>query len=100
MGMIEIVYAAAANAGLLKECTWQPGDGSPLQTHMVGFAAPDEAVLGGLATSTEYAISYPASFFFGLAEDEMVRIEGSEYRVRNLRATADGTEIHAKLSRL
>ncbi len=29
MGLVEQVYAAATNAGLLRDCHWQPADGSP-----------------------------------------------------------------------
>ena len=39
MGIVEQIYASAGNAGLLRECRWQPSDGSPAQQHPVGFAA-------------------------------------------------------------
>ena len=49
IGLVEQVYAAALSAGLLRDCRWQPADGSPLQTHAVGFTAPDDTVFDGLA---------------------------------------------------
>ena len=98
--MIETLYAAAAHAGLLKSCRWIPPDGSPPQTHAVGFAAPDETLLDGMALGTAYAITYPAAFFAGLAVRDTVEIGGVAYRVRDLRAMGDGSEIQARLTRL
>lgn len=100
MGLVERVYAAAANAGLLRECHWQPGDGSPLQTHPVGFSAPDDTVFDGLAATTDYQITYPASVFRGLAARDTVEIDGAIYQVREVRAMGDGTELRVRLTRL
>ncbi|QCX47861.1 hypothetical protein [Ralstonia pseudosolanacearum] len=100
MGIVEALYTAAANAGLLKECTWRPSDGSPPQTPMVGFAAPDETLLDGLTVSTEYGMSYPATVLVGLGSRETVEIGGVRFHVRDVRAVGDGSEIRAKLSRL
>jgi len=99
MNIIEQIYASAASAGLLKECLWRPADGSPPQSHPVGFAAPDGTVLDGLALSTEYAISYPASVFTGLASRETVEIDGATFLVRDIRAVGDGSEMRATLTR-
>jgi hypothetical protein len=100
MGLVEQVYAAALSAGLLRDCRWQPVDGSPPQTHAVGFTAPDDTVLDGLAINTDYAITYPASVFVGLAVRELVEIDGVIYQVRDVRAIGDGTERRASLSQL
>jgi hypothetical protein len=100
MGLVEQVYAAATNAGLLKDCRWQPSGGSTAEQHPVGFAAPDDTILDGLALNTDYAITYPASVFVGLAAREVVEIDGVTYQVRDVRAVADGSEIRAKLTRL
>ena len=54
MGLVEQVYAAALNAGLLHDCRWQPPDSSPSQSHPVGFTAPDETVFDGLASITDH----------------------------------------------
>ena len=100
MGLVEQVYAAAANAGLLRDCHWQPADGSQMQTHAVGFAAPDDTVFDGLASTTDHQMSYPASVFVGLAPRDTVEIGRVTYQVRDIRAVGDGSEMRAKLTRL
>lgn len=100
MGLVEQVYAAAANAGLLKECRWQPTDGAPVESRLVGFSAPDDTLLDGLASSTEYVITYPASAFVGLAARDTVEIDGVIYQVRSTRAVGDGSEMRAQLTRV
>ena len=100
MGLVEQVYAAAANAGLLRDCRWQSADGSPLQTHAVGFTAPDDSVFDGLASTTDYQMSYPASVFVGLSPREAVEIDGVIYQVRSTRAVGDGSEMRAQLTRV
>ncbi len=100
MGLVEQVYAAAANAGLLRDCHWQPADGSQMQTHAVGFAAPDDTVFDGLASTTDHQMSYPASVFMGLAPRDTVEIGSVIYQVRDIRAVGDGSEMRAKLTRL
>ena len=100
MKLIERLYQSAANAGLTVRCHWQPADGSPSQTHVVGFSAPDDTILDGLARNTDYAITYPASAFVGLAARDTVVIDSVTYQVRDVRAVADGSEMRAKLTRL
>lgn len=100
MGLVEQVYEAATNAGLLRDCLWQPSVGSPAEQHPVGFSAPDDTVLDGLALNTDYAITYPASVFVGLAVRDAVEVDGVAYQVRDVRALTDGTEMRAKLTRL
>ena len=100
MGLIDQIYESAANAGLLKDCLWQPSCGDVPQLAHVGFSAPDAAVLDGLALNTDYAITYPASVFVGLAAREVVEIDGVAYQVRDVRALVDGSEMRAKLTRL
>jgi hypothetical protein len=98
--LIETLYAAAANAGLLKSCHWVPPDGSAPQTHDVGFLAPDEALLDGMALGTAYAMTYPATVFAGLAVRDSVQIDGMTFQVRDIRAVVDGSEIRVELTRL
>ena len=98
--MVETIYSAAANAGLLQPCTWRPSDGSPAQSRPVGFSAPDDTVLDGLSLSTEYAMTYPATSFTGRAPREAVEIDGVSYLVRDVRAVGDGSERRATLTRL
>jgi hypothetical protein len=100
MGLVEQVYAAATHAGLLRDCHWQPADGSPMQTHAVGFAAPDDTVFDGLASTTDYQIAYPASVLKGLAPRDTVEIDGVIYQVRSTRAVGDGSEMRAQLTRV
>ena len=100
MGLVEQVYAAALSAGLLRDCRWHPADGSPSQTHAVGFTAPDDTVFGGLASSTDYQMSYPASVLKGLGPREAVEIDGVIYQVRSTRAVGDGSEMRAQLTRV
>lgn len=100
MSLVAQIYESAANAGLLKECRWQPSDGSSTQTHQVGFAAPDDSLFDGLTLSTEYVMSYPDTVFVGLAAREAVEIDGTTFQVRDIRAVGDGSEIRAKLTRL
>ena len=100
MGLVEQVYAAATNAGLLRDCHWQPADGSPMQTHAVGFTAPDDTVFDGLASSTDYQMCYPASVLKGLGPREAVEIDGVIYQVRSTRAVGDGSEMRAQLTRV
>ena len=100
MGLVEQVYATALNAGLLRDCRWQPAGGSPSQTHAVGFTAPDDSVFDGLASTTDYQMSYPASVFVGLSPREAVEIDGVIYQVRSTRAVGDGSEMRAQLTRV
>ncbi len=100
MGIVEQIYESAANAGLLKDCLWRPSDGSQTQRFSVGFAAPDDTVLDGLSLSTEYAMTYPATSFTGLAPREAVEIDGVSYLVRDVRAVGDGSERRATLTRI
>ena len=100
MGLIDQIYESAANAGLLKECVWHPSVGAAPQTARVGFAAPNVTILDGLALDTDYAITYPASVFLGLAARELVEIDGVIYQVRSTRAVGDGSEMRAQLTRV
>ena len=50
--------------------------------------------------NTDYAITYPASVFVGLAVRDTVNVNGVSYQVRDVRALGDGTEMRARLTRL
>ena len=86
------LYAAAAAAGLLTPAT------VGALTVMVGFRAPDAAVLEGLALSRDYQITYPTAQLTLTVGDTVV-IGGAAYRVRDVRQVRDGSETHATLSR-
>jgi len=98
--LVEKLYRAAANVGFLKACVWQPSDGGAVQSHWVGFVAPDKDVLSGLGVSTDYEMTYPNSCFVGLKTREVVQIEGVTYQVREVMAVGDGSEVRAKLMRV
>jgi len=100
MSLIETLYEAAANAGLLQVCVWHPSDGSAAQIHPVGFSCPDESLLDGLTVSTDYVITYPTSRLVGLAPSEVVEIDSVSYQVREVRTVGDGSERRATLTRL
>jgi hypothetical protein len=98
--LVEKIYRAAANVGFLKTCVWQPSDGGADQTHSVGFSAPDREMLSGLSLSTDYEMTFPNSCFVGLKAHETVQIEGVTYKVREVTAVGDGSEVRAKLMRV
>ena len=100
MSLVEQIYESAANAGLLKDCLWRPSDGTTAQLHPVGFAAPDDTMFDGLASTTDHQMSYPASVFLGLVPREAVEIDGEIYQVRSTRAVGDGSEMRAQLTRV
>jgi hypothetical protein len=56
--------------------------------------------MDGLTLSTEYLMSYPSSIFDGLVAGERVEIDGTTFKVREVRAVGDGSERRAKLARL
>lgn len=98
--LIEAVYSAAASAGLLQICIWQPADGRPTQTHPVGWGAADQDVLSGLSSSTEFVMTYPSSCFVGLGARDSVQIEGATFQVREVQALHDGSEMRARLMKV
>lgn len=80
--------------------SWSPSNGAAAQTAGVFLDMPDEIILGGGMTSTEYAITYAATKLTGLAEGESLTIEGVDYKVRSApRRIEDGKMMRAMLSR-
>ncbi len=92
--MIEVLYDAAANAGLLTRAVI---GGTEV---MVDFRAPDEDVLDGLGVSRNHTIRYPVSRLPLLAAGNTLEIAGQTYRVREITAMGDGSEARASLTRL
>lgn len=92
--MVETLYDAAANAGLLTRAVI---GGTEV---MVDFRAPDEDVLDGLGVSRNHSIRYPVSRLPLLAAGHSLEIAGQTYRVREITAMGDGTEARASLTRL
>lgn len=91
---VEFLYAAAANAGMLKPALFGTTE------VMVDFRAPDEDVLGGMGISRDYSIRYPLTWLASLAAGNTLDIAGQSYRVREITAIGDGSERRASLSRL
>lgn len=87
------LYAAAGRAGLLTPAVI---GGTEV---LVGFRAPDDSVLDGLALSRDYQIEYPSEQLT-LSSGDAVVIAGQSYRVREVRQIRDGSESVATLSRL
>ena len=91
---VEFLYAAAANAGMLKTALFASVEA------MVDFRAPDEDVLSGMGVSRDYAIRYPLSWLPSLAAGSTLEIAGQSYRVREITAIGDGSELRATLTHL
>ena len=87
------LYAAAGRAGLLTPA--MVGGAEVL----VDFRAPDVEVLDGLGLSSDFAIRYPADNVV-LDTGHELAIGGVTYRVREVRATGDGSECRATLMRI
>lgn len=99
--LIERLFAAAGSAGFLRECVWVAADSPPVEvTGAVGFTAPDQPLMDGMALSTEHAITFPASLFVGIGRGDSIYLDDVEYRVREVRALGDGTEMRATLARV
>lgn len=100
MNLVEQIYESAANVGLLKECVRLRADGTPVEERLVGFSAPDDTLLDGLAVGADYSVTYPASFFTGLTTQDTVMVAGSTFLVREIRAVGNGTEMRATLTKV
>lgn len=92
--MLEELYDAAARAGFLKT-VYLSGQPIPMD-----FRAPDENVLGGIASSHDYTMRLPASRLGALARGDTLTIESIHYRVRDITAMGDGSECLISLTRL
>lgn len=99
MGLVEELYDAAAGVGLLETAVWTPAAGGDPVTLQVGFQAPDQPVLDGLALATDWEMRVPASCVPGLALGDGVEIRGQTFQVWEVRALGDGTEIAVSLAR-
>ena len=91
---VSFLYDAAANAGLLKAASI---GGTQV---MVDFRAPDEDVLGGMGVSRDYVIRYPLAWLPALTAGSVLAIGGNTYRVREVLAMGDGSEMRAQLTQL
>ena len=51
---------------------------------------PDEDVLGGRVSSTDYLATMPAASLPGISRDETFSIDGATYKVREVKLLGDG----------
>lgn len=99
--LIERLFAAAGSAGFLRECVWVAADSPPVEvTGAVGFASPDQSIMDGMTLSTDHAITFPQSLFVGISRGDSIYLDDVEYRVRDVRAIGDGTEMRATLAKV
>ena len=96
---MEAFYAAADRAGMLVSCAWSPSNGNPALTAKVSFRSPDQSMLGGMVSSTEYVIKYPDSQLIGLDAGERVTVNSVNYLIRETARISDGTEMMATMTR-
>lgn len=96
---VERLYAAAAQAGLLQRCRRFTGT-RPSPAVWVALIEPDEALLDGLAVASDPSIRFPAHRLVGLKKGEVLEVDGTRYRVREVRAIGDGSEKQAQLGRV
>lgn len=94
MAGFEALYDAAASAGLLTRALF----GSTVV--MVDFRAPDEDMLEGLGVSRNHSVRYLRSRLPQLVSGDSLEIAGQVYRVREITALGDGSEMRASLTRL
>lgn len=78
--------------------TFTPTGEAPI-TASVMLDRPDEDVLGGRASSTEYQMTLPTATFPGIARGMAVVIAGEAYQVREVRVLADGAIKTVTLSK-
>jgi hypothetical protein len=82
MQTTEKFFESFDKVGFLKTALWKPSTGAEVQEARVSFKAPTDHGLAGEALSTDYSITYPASFLIGLKRGEVITIDGQEYTVR------------------
>jgi hypothetical protein len=68
-------------------------------TALVLFDMPDQAVLGDMQLSTDYAMTYPATAFTALKHGDGVTINSVAYTVREITRLDDGALKRAALKR-
>lgn len=79
---------------------WVPSYGGAQKTGLVILDQGGSATLGGMAISTEYAITFRSSDFDGLEHGEEITVGGRAYRVREVMPQQDGALSTASLARI
>lgn len=91
------VFFNAAEFAVL--ATFTPPGEAPL-TASVMLDQPDEDILAGRASSTEYQITLPEASFPGIGRGMKVTIAGADYQVREVRVLMDGALKSVTLSKV
>lgn len=81
------------------QATFTPFGGAPLTANVL-LDKPDEDVLGGRVSSTEYRMTLPAVAFPGITRGLSVTIAGTDYTVREVTLQGDGAIKTVSLSRV
>lgn len=90
------VFFSAAEFAVV--ATFTPFGDAPLTANVM-LDQPDEDILGGRASSTEYQMTLPTAVFPGIARGLKVQIAGAEYTVREVRQMGDGAIKTVTLSK-
>jgi hypothetical protein len=94
-----VFWPAFKEAGMLCEARYQPSIG-PLVIFDVGFKQPDQIVLDGLVSATDYSIEYQSADVT-LKRDYVLQIKGVNYRVgQTPQALGNGTFVFAQLEKV
>ena len=78
--------------------TFTPLGEAPLTANVM-LDKPDEDILGGRVSSTDYVMTLPASKFPGIARNLTVSIDGVTYNVREVKQIGDGAIKTVSLSK-
>ena len=80
------------------QATFTPLGESPLTANVM-LDKPDEDVLGGRASSTDYMMTLPTGTFPGIARNLPVVIDNVTYTVRDVKQVGDGASKMVSLTR-
>jgi hypothetical protein len=99
MNTIEIIYQAAAKAGLLKTVTWVSKDGLR-ETREVEFRTADDAVFDNLLLAADTTLTYPSTYFKRAKRGDCFLVAGLMYDIRDIRIIQDGSETKVKVAKV
>ncbi len=92
----DVFFPAFKRAGMLSGAEYVPTSG-PAVPFDVDFRRPDQVVLDGMVHTTDYSIEYQSADIT-LQRDDIVRVDGVTYKVRQTPAAkGDGTFVIALL---
>lgn len=82
------------------QAVFTPGDGGAPVSAAVIFKANTQDIFSGDVLSDEYSIVYPTGALSGIGSGDYGTVNGTRYRVRDVRKKGDGALIEAKLARV